>query len=236
MVSQNYYLKYGLDIRSVRYPGIIGYQSDPGGGTTDYAVDIYHKAILGENYTCFLQENTALPMIYMEDAIRATLELMEAPAEKIKLRTSYNLSGMSFSPIEIAAEIQQHYPNFAVNYEPDFRQQIAESWPNSIDDTPARMDWDWQPKFDLAKMTTDMILNLQKKYEYLPNHHHDGVLSYTVWIKIPYELEEEKNRENYYFLRHDRHTDQVNYILDPQWYRESSKKKNIQLSEAAYSA
>jgi len=163
--AQYYHLKYGLDIRSVRYPGIIGYQSNPGGGTTDYAVDIYHKAVLGEKYACFLEENTALPMIYMDDAIQATVQLMEAPAEKVKLRTSYNLSGMSFSPKEITAAIQQHFPNFAVSYAPDFRQQIAESWPRSIDDAVARADWGWQPTYDLEKMTADMILNLKKKYK-----------------------------------------------------------------------
>jgi threonine 3-dehydrogenase len=162
--AQYYHLKYGMDIRSLRYPGIIGYQSEPGGGTTDYAVDIYHKAIKGENYTCFLQEDTTLPMIYMEDAIRATVELMEASAEKVKLRTGYNLSGMSFSPKGITAEIQRHYPAFEVTYAPDFRQQIAESWPQSIDDSVARGDWGWMPKFDLEGMTGDMILNLKKKY------------------------------------------------------------------------
>jgi nucleoside-diphosphate-sugar epimerase len=163
--AQYYHLKYGLDIRLLRYPGIIGYQSDPGGGTTDYAVDIFHKAVLGENYTCFLKDDTALPMIYMEDAIRATVELMEAPAAKVKLRTGYNLSGMSFTPKEVTAAIQQHYPTFEVTYEPDFRQQIAESWPQSIDDSVARAGWGWQPSFDLEKMTEDMILNLKKKYK-----------------------------------------------------------------------
>lgn len=163
--AQYYHLKYGMDIRLLRYPGIIGHQSDPGGGTTDYAVDIYHKAVLGENYTCFLKEDTALPMIYMEDAIRATIELMEAPAEKVKLRTGYNLSGMSFTPKEITAAIQQHYPAFEVAYAPDFRQQIAESWPQSIDDSVAREDWGWMPRFDLAGMTGDMILNLKRKYK-----------------------------------------------------------------------
>lgn len=160
-----YHLKYGLDIRSIRYPGIVGHQSPPGGGTTDYAVDIYHKAVLGENYSCFLKEDAALPMIYMADAIRATIELMEAPAEKVKLRTSYNLSGMSFNPAEITKAIQSHYPTFKVNFEPDFRQQIAESWPSSIDDAQARLDWDWHPAFDLEKMTADMVQNLKKKYK-----------------------------------------------------------------------
>ncbi len=162
--SQYYFLKYGLDIRSLRYPGVIGWQSDPGGGTTDYAVDIYHSAVKGEDYNCFLSENTMLPMIYMDDAIRATLELMDAPSENIKLRTSYNLAGMSFSPSEIAASIQKHFPDFNVSYSPDFRQEIADSWPESIDDSAAQNDWNWKPKFDLSSMTKDMIFQLQKKY------------------------------------------------------------------------
>ncbi len=163
--SQYYHLKYGLDIRSVRYPGVIGWQSDPGGGTTDYAVDIYHYAVKGQDYSCFLSEATALPMIYMEDAIRATLELMEADSGKIKIRTSYNLAGMSFTPKEIAASIKQEMPNFKVSYAPDFRQKIAESWPESIDDAAARNDWQWCPKYDLQSMTKDMLHQLSKKYE-----------------------------------------------------------------------
>lgn len=163
--SQYYHLKYGLDIRSVRYPGVIGWQSDPGGGTTDYAVDIYHYAVKGQDYSCFLSEATALPMIYMDDAIRATLELMEADSDKIKIRTSYNLAGMSFTPKEIAASIQQEMPNFKVSYAPDFRQKIAESWPESIDDAAARNDWKWCPKYDLQSMTKDMLHQLSKKYE-----------------------------------------------------------------------
>lgn len=162
--SQYYYQRYGLDVRSVRYPGVIGYQSDPGGGTTDYAVEIYHYAVQDRPYSCFLKNNTALPMIYMDDAIRATLELMEAPAKKIKERTSYNLAGMSFTPAEITESIRNFYPNFEVGYEPDFRQQIAESWPASIDDSAARKDWNWQPKFDLLTMTEDMIFHLKEKY------------------------------------------------------------------------
>lgn len=161
--SQYYHLKYGLDVRSVRYPGVIGWQSNPGGGTTDYAVDIYHYAVKGEDYTCFLSENTALPMIYMDDAIRATLELMETSADNLSIRTSYNLAGMSFSPKEIATSIQKEMPDFKVEYAPDFRQQIADSWPESIDDTAARNDWNWQPKYDLDSMTKDMIFQLQKK-------------------------------------------------------------------------
>ncbi|UOR04987.1 NAD-dependent epimerase/dehydratase family protein [Hymenobacter aerilatus] len=155
-----YHKKYGLDVRSLRYPGLIGYKSLPGGGTTDYAVDIYHKAVAGENFECFLQEDTELPMMYMPDALRATLDLMHAPAEQIKVRSSYNLSGMSFSPQEIAASIRRHVPDFAVSYRPDQRQQIADSWPNSIDDAQARQDWGWQPEFDLDKMTADMLAHL----------------------------------------------------------------------------
>lgn len=162
--AQYYFQRYGLDVRSLRYPGVIGYQSLPGGGTTDYAVDIYHKAIEGEKFSCFLEESTTLPMIYMDDAIRATIELMQAPKDKIKTRTSYNLAGMSFSPVEIAACIQEIYPDFEVTYKPDFRQQIAASWPQSIDDSNAREDWGWQPAFDLKSMTTDMIKNLKLEY------------------------------------------------------------------------
>lgn len=157
-----YYHRYGLDVRSLRYPGIVGYQSMPGGGTTDYAVDIYHYAVRNEPYTCFLSENTRLPMCYMDDAIRATLELMEAPAEKLTVRTSYNLAGMSFTPAEIAASIQQEIPGFQISYAPDFRQAIADSWPGAIDDSAARADWGWKPKYDLAGMTRDMILHLRK--------------------------------------------------------------------------
>ncbi|MCU0346248.1 MAG: NAD-dependent epimerase/dehydratase family protein [Saprospiraceae bacterium] len=160
--SQYYFQKFGLDVRSLRYPGVIGWQSQPGGGTTDYAVEIYHYAVRGEDYTCFLSENTALPMIYMDDAIRATLELMDADASKIGERTSYNLAGMSFSPSEIAAAIQAQVPGFSVSYQPDFRQAIAESWPASIDDRAARNDWGWQPKYNLENMTKDMLFHLKK--------------------------------------------------------------------------
>ena len=162
--AQYYFQRYGLDVRSLRYPGVIGYQSLPGGGTTDYAVDIYHKAVEGEKFSCFLEENTTLPMIYMDDAIRATIELMQAPEENIKTRTSYNLAGMSFSPKEIAAAIQQIYPDFEIAYEPDFRQQIAASWPQSIDDSKAREDWGWKPAYDLKSMTEDMIKHLKIQY------------------------------------------------------------------------
>lgn len=161
---QYFHKRYGVDVRSVRYPGIIGYETLPGGGTTDYAVDIYHQALQHKTYECFLKPGTLLPMMYMPDAIRATLELMEAPPEKVKVRTSYNLSGMSFSPAEIAAEIQKHIPDFTVHYKPDFRQQIADTWPNSIDDSTARNDWGWRPEYDLATMTTDMLKHLRERY------------------------------------------------------------------------
>ena len=156
-----YFDKYGVDVRSLRYPGLIGYKALPGGGTTDYAVDIYHKALNGEVYECFLAENTYLPMMYMPDAIKATIDLMEAPADKVKLHTSYNVGAMSFSPIEISKEIQREIPDFEITYKPDFRQQIAESWPSSIDDSAAREDWGWEPTYDLRKMTTDMLQNLR---------------------------------------------------------------------------
>ncbi|MDO7845435.1 NAD-dependent epimerase/dehydratase family protein [Hymenobacter sp. M29] len=157
-----YHRKHGLDVRSLRYPGLIGYKSLPGGGTTDYAVDIYHKAVAGSTYECFLEEDTYLPMMYMPDALKATLDLMHAPAEQIKVRTSYNLGAMSFSPAEITASIQKHIPGFEVTYKPDGRQQIANSWPASIDDSKARQDWGWQPDFDLDKMTADMLLHLKE--------------------------------------------------------------------------
>jgi len=157
----NYFFeRYGVDIRSIRYPGLISYKSAPGGGTTDYAVEIFHEALEDHQYKCFLKEDTYLPMMYMPDAIRATIELMEAPAEKISIRTSYNISSMSFSPKEIAAEIKQHIPEFAISYKPDYRQAIADSWPQSIDDTIARNDWGWKEEFDLTAMTKDMLDNL----------------------------------------------------------------------------
>lgn len=155
-----YHRNKGVDVRSLRYPGLIGYKSKPGGGTTDYAVDIFFKAIEERKYTCFLKPDTYLPMMYMDDAVKATIDLMEAPAEKIKIRSSYNISAMSFSPAEIAAEIKKHMPGFQITYEPDFRQQIAESWPASIDDSAARNDWGWKPEFDLPKMTREILENL----------------------------------------------------------------------------
>ncbi|HXS59119.1 MAG TPA: NAD-dependent epimerase/dehydratase family protein [Hanamia sp.] len=155
--------RYQLDVRSLRYPGLISYKSEPGGGTTDYAVEIFREAMDENKYTCFLKEDTYLPMMYMPDAIRATIELMEADADKISIRTSYNISGMSFSPKEIAEEIKKHRPDFTINYEPDYRMQIAESWPKSIDDSVANKDWGWRPKYDLSAMTQDMLANLELK-------------------------------------------------------------------------
>jgi len=157
----NYYnMKYGVDVRSIRYPGLISYKSAPGGGTTDYAVEIFHDALEEKKYISFLSEDTYLPMMYMPDAIRATIELMEAPAEKISIRTSYNVAGISFSPKEIAAEIKKRIPEFEMVYAPDYRQEIANSWPESIDDTVARNDWGWKHEYDLAAMTEDMLRNL----------------------------------------------------------------------------
>lgn len=158
----NYYFqRYGVDVRSIRYPGLISYKSAPGGGTTDYAVEIYLEALENKQYQCFLKEDTYLPMMYMPDAIRATIELMEAPAANIGVRHSYNVAGMSFSPKEIAASIQQHIPDFSISYKPDYRQQIADSWPGSIDDSVAAKDWGWKPEFNLEKMTKDMLDNLK---------------------------------------------------------------------------
>jgi len=162
----NYYHKrYGLDIRSVRYPGIISYLAPPGGGTTDYAVEIFHEALELGSYTCFLKEDTRLPMLYMKDAIQGTIKLMNAPADRILERTSYNLSGMSFTPGELVEKIKVHLPDLKVTYEPDFRQEIAESWNESIDDSSARTDWDWNPKYNLETMTEDMIAHLKQRYK-----------------------------------------------------------------------
>jgi nucleoside-diphosphate-sugar epimerase len=157
-----YYLKHGLDVRSIRYPGLIGWRSEPGGGTTDYAVNIFHEALENGKYESFLSADTALPMMYMEDAIRATIELMEAPADKLSIRSSYNLGGISFTPAQLSAEIKKHLPDFEISYaEHDPRQAIADSWPNSIDDSFAQNDWGWKQKFDLASMTADMLENLR---------------------------------------------------------------------------
>lgn len=161
----NYYFRrYGLDVRSLRYPGIIGYQSLPGGGTTDYAVDIYHYAVRHQPFECFLKADTRLPMLYMPDTIRATLQLMEAPADRLTVRTSYNLAGMSFTPAEVTESIRKLMPHFKIGYKPDFRQAIADSWPASIDDSAARRDWNWRPEYDLDSMTKDMLHHLAVKY------------------------------------------------------------------------
>ncbi|MFN5416654.1 MAG: NAD-dependent epimerase/dehydratase family protein [Flavobacteriia bacterium] len=153
-----YYNKqFDVDVRSIRYPGLISYTSLPGGGTTDYAVDIFYHAKKTANYTSFLEQNSALPMMFMEDAIRATIELMQAPAENVKIRSSYNLAGISFTPEQLAAEIKKHIPEFKIDYKPDFRQKIADSWPNSIDDTAAKNDWGWQEDFNLQKMVEIML-------------------------------------------------------------------------------
>lgn len=161
----NYYnQRYGVDVRSLRYPGLISYKSEPGGGTTDYAVEIFHAGLEENKYTCFLREDTYLPMMYMPDAIRATVELMESDAKQITIRTSYNISGMSFSPKEISSEIQKHIPGFSTTYKPDYRQQIAESWPQSIDDTVAFRDWQWKPGYDLCEMTNDMFENMKSTF------------------------------------------------------------------------
>lgn len=158
-----YHNKYGLDVRSLRYPGLIGYRSMAGGGTTDYAVDIFFKAIHEKKYTCFLMADTYLPMMYMDDAIKATLNLMEAPKEKIKIRSSYNVSSMSFCPEDLAAFIKKYIPDFEMAYAPDYRQKIAESWPRSIDDSVARTEWNWEPSFGLLEMVEDMMSHLQVK-------------------------------------------------------------------------
>lgn len=155
-----YHEKYGVDVRSLRYPGLIGYKSLPGGGTTDYAVDIYHKALTGEQFTCFLDKGTYLPMMYMPDAIKATIDLMQAPADQVKVRSSYNVAAFSFDPEEIADSIKTQIPDFSMDYAPDFRQAIADSWPNSIDDSKAKSDWGWQPEYDLKKMSEEILANL----------------------------------------------------------------------------
>ena len=162
--AQYYFTKYGLDIRSIRYPGIIGYQSMPGGGTTDYAVDIYHSAVKNEVFSCFLDSETKLPMMFMNDAVRSTIELMQSPIENMNTRTSYNLAGMSFSPNEIYKEIKKSYPSFKIEYNIDSRQTIADKWPKSIDDNEARNDWGWKPKYNLTTMTSIMLEKLKEKY------------------------------------------------------------------------
>lgn len=157
-----YHHQYDVDVRSIRYPGLISWSTEPGGGTTDYAVDIYHKAITKGKFTCFLSENTGLPMMYMDDAIKATISIMQAPSEQIKIRSSYNLAAMSFTPKEIAEEIKKHYPNFTITYKPDFRQKIADSWPESIDDSLARTHWGWKNDYTIENMTEEMFKMLKK--------------------------------------------------------------------------
>lgn len=159
-----YYQKYGVDVRSVRYPGLISYKTLPGGGTTDYAVDIYHKALKHHHYICFLKEHTTLPMMFMDDAIKATIQIMDAPKSKIKTRSAYNLSAISFDPKEISESIKKHIPDFKMEYKPDFRQEIADSWPHSIDDSEARADWGWEHRYDLETMTQIMLEHLKGSY------------------------------------------------------------------------
>lgn len=157
-----YFKKFGVDVRSLRYPGLIGWKTAPGGGTTDYAVHIFHEALKHGTYESFLSEKTALPMMHMDDAIRATIEIMHAPSEQIKIRGSYNVSGMSFNPAEIAEEIKKHIPEFKISYNPDFRQAIADSWPQSIDDAHARTDWGWKEQYDLKGLVENMLVNLKE--------------------------------------------------------------------------
>jgi len=164
-----YFEKFNVDVRSIRYPGLIGWKSQPGGGTTDYAVEIFHKAIKDKEYTCFLNSKTTLPMMYMPDAIRATKEIMEAPLSEIKIRSSYNLAGISFSPEEISNEINKHIDSFKIDYNVDFRQKIADSWPKSIDDSVAQEHWNWQTQYDLKRMTEEMMINLKNKYKLASN-------------------------------------------------------------------
>lgn len=159
-----YHEKYGVDVRSIRYPGLISYKTLPGGGTTDYAVEIYHEALKEKKYTCFLKEDTELPMMFMDDAIRATISLMDASTERIKVRSSYNLSALNFTPETLAREIREHIPEFEISYDPDYRQEIADTWPSSIDDSHARRDWGWNHQFDLSRTTSEMIENVKARY------------------------------------------------------------------------
>jgi len=164
LLCNYYFMKYAVDVRSVRYPGIISSETPPGGGTTDYAVEIFYEAIKNKKYACFVREDTVLPMMYMPDCLKATIDLMEADSSKIKCRTSYNVAGMSFSAGQLTAEIRKHIPDFRCAYKPDFRQKIADSWPMSLDDTGARKEWGWKPKYDLPSMTRDMIEKLSKRF------------------------------------------------------------------------
>jgi nucleoside-diphosphate-sugar epimerase len=159
-----YFKKYSVDVRSLRYPGLIGYKSEPGGGTTDYAVHIFHEALRNRTYECFLRKDTVLPMMYMPDALKATIMLMDADPANVKVRSSYNIAAMSFNPQQLADEIRKHLPEFEITYKPDVRQQYAESWPESIDDTEARNDWNWKPDFNLAHMTEEMLQHIQHDY------------------------------------------------------------------------
>jgi nucleoside-diphosphate-sugar epimerase len=159
-LCEYYHSKYGVDVRSIRYPGIISYKSPPGGGTTDYAIAIFHSALRGETYECFLGPETTLPMIYMPDAIRATIELMEAPADKVRIRSSYNVAGVSFNPRELAAAITRAKPGFRIAYKPDSRQAIADSWPKSLDDARATADWGWKASIGVDEMVADMLENI----------------------------------------------------------------------------
>ncbi len=158
-----YAQKYKVDVRSIRYPGLIGWKAQPGGGTTDYAVHIFYDALIKKEYTCFLRENTMLPMMHIEDAVRATIELMQAPVEKITIRSSYNLSAISFTPAQLSEKIKHFIPEFKLNYQVDFRQEIADSWPQSIDDSHARKDWGWHAYYDLDKLVENMITHIRKK-------------------------------------------------------------------------
>lgn len=162
--AEYYYANKGVDIRSIRYPGLISYKAEPGGGTTDYAVEIFHEAVNRGFYTCFLKEDTRLPMMYMPDAIRATLELMHAPVEQVKVRSSYNLEGINFTPEELANAIKKIMPDFVINYEPDFRQKIADNWPKSIDDSSAEADWGWKSEYGITDMTEEMLRHLRQRY------------------------------------------------------------------------
>ena len=163
--NKYYFEKYGLDVRSIRYPGIIGYSSLPGGGTTDWAVEIFHEAVKNKHYNCFLDKDTKLPMILMSDALKATIDIMDAPKENIKIRTSYNLASQSFSPEQITDLIKKYEPGFTIDYKPDFRQAIADSWPQKIDDSDAKNDWNWKPEFNIEKMVEIMYSNIKKLYE-----------------------------------------------------------------------
>jgi nucleoside-diphosphate-sugar epimerase len=159
-LCEYYFTRYGVDVRSIRYPGIISFKSPPGGGTTDYAIAIFHSALRGEAYECFLEEDTTLPMIYMPDAIRATIELMDAPADKVAIRSSYNVAGVSFNPRELAAAIKRALPAFEITYKPDSRQAIAATWPQSLDDSAATADWGWQARVGIEQMVADMLENI----------------------------------------------------------------------------